>query len=106
MVERVSPCTPVLADGHHQIRTRPFQRGGGQETARFASRGEDPIGIALPWTRLAGMNLLLLVVVLLLLFGGGGFYIGGPVIGGSALGLILLIALVVYFMGGFRGAKG
>lgn len=51
------------------------------------------------------MNLLLLVVVLLLVFGGGGFYFGGPVIGGSGLGLILLICLVAYFMGGFRGAR-
>lgn len=50
----------------------------------------------------AYMNLLLLVVVLLLLFGGGGFYLGGPVIGGSGLGLILLICLVLYITGGFR----
>jgi hypothetical protein len=39
------------------------------------------------------------------LFGGGGFYFGGPMIGGGGLGLILLIGLVVYFMGGFRGSK-
>ena len=51
---------------------------------------------------LIGMNLLLLVVVLLLLFGGGGFYFGGPVIGGSGLGLVLAICLVVYLLGGFR----
>ena len=50
----------------------------------------------------AGMNILLLMVVLLLLFGGGGFYFGGPVIGGSGLGLVLLICLVVYLVGGFR----
>jgi hypothetical protein len=48
------------------------------------------------------MNILLLVVVLLLLFGGGGFYFGGPVIGGSGLGLVLAICLVVYLLGGFR----
>jgi hypothetical protein len=48
------------------------------------------------------MNILLLMVVLLLLFGGGGFYFGGPVIGGSGLGLILLICLAVYLLGGFR----
>ena len=41
----------------------------------------------------------------MLLFGGGGFYFGGPVIGGSGLGLILLICLVVYLMGGFRSRK-
>ncbi len=51
------------------------------------------------------MNLLLLIVVLLVLFGGGGFYLGGPAIGGSGLGLVLLIGLVIFFMGGFRGAK-
>ena len=48
------------------------------------------------------MNLLLIILVLLLLFGGGGFYFGGPVIGGSGLGLSLLIALVIYLAGGFR----
>jgi hypothetical protein len=31
-----------------------------------------------------------------------GFYFGGPAIGGSGIGLIPLICLVVYFMGGFR----
>ena len=49
------------------------------------------------------MNPLLLIVILLLLFGGGGFYFGGPAIGGSVLGLALLICLIVYLMGGFRG---
>jgi uncharacterized membrane protein YccC len=48
------------------------------------------------------MNILLLMLVLLLLFGGGGFYVGGPVIGGSVLGLILALCLVVYLVGGFR----
>jgi hypothetical protein len=48
------------------------------------------------------MNLLLFLVVLLLLFGSGGFYFGGPVIGGSGLGLILAICLIVYLAGGFR----
>ena len=42
------------------------------------------------------MNILLLLVVLLLLFGGGGFYFGGPVIGGSGVGLLLMICLVVW----------
>ncbi len=42
------------------------------------------------------------MLVLLLLFGGGGFYFGGPVIGGSGLGLILAICLVIWAMGGFR----
>jgi hypothetical protein len=39
----------------------------------------------------------------LLLFGGGGFYIGGPVYGGSGFGLVLIICLVIYLFGGFRG---
>jgi uncharacterized membrane protein YccC len=51
---------------------------------------------------LTAMNILLLIVVLLLLFGGGGFYFGGPVIGGSGLGLILALCFVVYLLGGFR----
>jgi len=51
------------------------------------------------------MNPLLLIIVLLLLFGGGGFYVGGPAIGGSGLGLIVLICLVVYLMGGLRQKK-
>ena len=54
---------------------------------------------------LTGMNILLLMLVLLLLFGGGGFYFGGPVIGGSGLGLVLLICIIAYLMGGFRGTK-
>jgi hypothetical protein len=70
-----------------------------------SSWGKDPIGTVAAACYLNTMNILLLVVVLLLLFGGGGFYFGGPVIGGSGLGLILLICLVIYFMGGFRGSK-
>jgi hypothetical protein len=52
------------------------------------------------------MNLLIIMLVLLLLFGGSGFYFGGPIIGGSGLGLIFLICLVIYFMGGFRSSRG
>ena len=51
------------------------------------------------------MNPILLILLLILLFGGGGFYIGGPVIGGSGLGLILFIVLIMYLMGGLRGTK-
>ena len=67
--------------------------------------GEDPIGILQRFVILASMNILLLIVVLLLLFGGGGFYLGGPVYGGSGLGLILLICIIVFLAGGFRGGK-
>ena len=48
---------------------------------------------------LNGMNILVLMFVLLLLFGGGGFYVGGPVIGASGLGLMLVLCLVVYSSG-------
>jgi hypothetical protein len=36
----------------------------------------------------------------MLLFGGGGFYLGGPMIGGGAFGLILVICLVLFLTGG------
>ena len=48
------------------------------------------------------MNLVLIFILLLLLCGGGGFYFGGPIIGGSAIGFVLLICLVAYLTGGFR----
>lgn len=48
------------------------------------------------------MNLIVLIIILLLLFGGGGFYLGGPMVGGGLLGTILVIALIVYLMGGLR----
>jgi hypothetical protein len=48
------------------------------------------------------MNPILLILLLVLLFGGGGFYFGGPMIGGGGLGLILVICLIVYLMGGWR----
>jgi hypothetical protein len=51
------------------------------------------------------MNLIIILLVLLLLFGGGGFYFGGPAIGGGGIGLILVICLIIYFMGGFRTKK-
>jgi len=49
------------------------------------------------------MNLILILLLLLVLGGGGGFYFGGPAYGGSGIGLVLLICLAVYFLGGFRG---
>jgi hypothetical protein len=67
----------------------PFSRG--HESMETAQRG-----IILP------MNILLPVVILLLLFAGGGFYFGSPVIGGSGLGLILLIGLIIWVMDGFH----
>jgi hypothetical protein len=57
---------------------------------------------ATPVRYTADMNILIIFIVLLLLLGGGGFYFGGPTIGGSGIGLILLIALIVYLAGGFR----
>lgn len=50
----------------------------------------------------SAVNPLLLIIILLLLFGGGGFFFGGPAFGGGAIGLVLLICLIVYLMGGFR----
>jgi hypothetical protein len=64
--------------------------------------GQRPMGMGEVVCYVSAMNLILLVVVLLLLFGGGGFYFGGPAIGGGGLGLVLLICLVIFFMGGFR----
>ena len=53
------------------------------------------------------MTLILIVLVLLLLFGGGGYYIGlpdrGPVYGGSGLGLVLLVILILWALGVFGG---
>ena len=69
---------------------------------RVCRMGERPDSNHATMDYLVGMNILLLMLVLLLLFGGGGFYFGGPVIGGSGLGLVLLVCLIVYFMGGFR----
>lgn len=48
------------------------------------------------------MNIIIIILVLLVLFGGGGFYFGGPIFGGGALGLILLVALIMYLTGNFR----
>ena len=62
------------------------------------------------WTLGAGMVvgflLWLLVLVLLLLFGGGGYRLGGPengpLYGGSGIGLVLVILLILYLFGGLR----
>ena len=67
--------------------------------------GERPIFTACHPTYLAPMNPLLLIIILLLLFGGGGYYVGGPVYGGSGLGLILLICVIVWLFGGFGGGS-
>jgi len=64
--------------------------------------GEDPISTLRSARYLASMNLILALLVLCLLFGGGGFYFGGPYIGGGGIGLIVLICLVIFVMGGFR----
>jgi hypothetical protein len=64
--------------------------------------GKDPIGAVAAECYLAAMGLILLILVLFILFGGGGFYFGGPLIGGGGLGLVLLICLIIYLMGGFR----
>ena len=45
------------------------------------------------------MSLLLILIILLVLFGGGGFYAGGPRIGISLGGLILLIIIFMAVTG-------
>jgi hypothetical protein len=45
------------------------------------------------------MNILILLLALVLLVGGEGFYFGGSLIGGSGLGLILLICLALFLTG-------
>lgn len=50
----------------------------------------------------SAMNLILVLLVLLLLFGGGGFYYGGPAYGGTGIGLIVLLAIIIFVAGGFR----
>src|ERR1019366_9415584 len=67
--------------------------------------GEGPIVAVVAERYLAAMNPLLLIIVLLLLFGGGGYYAGGPAYGGGGIGLILLVCLVIYLMGGWRTKK-
>lgn len=64
--------------------------------------GKAPWRETTPTAMIETMNPLILIVILLLLFGGGGFYAGGPAYGGGGLGLVLIIFLIVYFMGGFR----
>lgn len=48
------------------------------------------------------MNIIIMFIALLLLFGVGGFLLGGPIIGGGALGLILLVGLMIYVTDGFQ----
>lgn len=45
------------------------------------------------------MSLLLILIILLIVLGGGGFYAGGPRVGISLGGLILVILIVLALMG-------
>jgi len=72
--------------------------GGG-----VAGGGEDPIGSAAGRCYRPGINPFLLTIVILLFVVGGGYYLGGPVVGGSCVGLVLLTSLIFYMMGLFRG---
>jgi hypothetical protein len=69
---------------------------------RLQAGGEDPIEGCAGNRYVHTMNPILLILILLLLFGGGGFYFGGPAVGGGGVGLIILICLIVYLMGGWR----
>jgi len=73
-----------------------------QRSEKRPVAGKGPIEAGAGASYLAPMNPILLILLLVLLFGGGGFYIGGPMIGGGALGLILVICLIVFLMGGWR----
>ena len=75
------------------------------DSAESISVGEGPIVAAIPGCYLNVMNPLLLIIILLMLFGGGGYYAGGPVYGGGGIGLIVLVCLVIYLMGGLRTKK-
>ena len=84
------------------VAKQPPTRGNAAPRGEAHLVGEDPIAAVAAGCYLAPMGLILLILVLFILFGGGGFYFGGPVIGGSGLGLVLLICLIIYLMGGFR----
>ena len=45
------------------------------------------------------MSLLLILIILLLVFGGGGFYAGGPRVGISLGGLILIVIVIMAVTG-------
>ena len=45
------------------------------------------------------MSLLLILIILVVLFGGGGFYAGGPRVGLSLGGLILVVLVVLALTG-------
>lgn len=92
------PCQAAAARG----RGRPGSVASSEPSHESDTGGKDPIGASSARCYPGAMNLVLLIIVLLLLFGGGGFYFGGPAIGGGGLGLILIICLIIYLMGGFR----
>ena len=109
-------CVRLGMPSHALARKRGRHTVSANENSNFRRRydGEyNPCRRAgfTPWGQSPGrvmlrtMNLIILLIVLLLLFGGGGFYFGGPAFGGGALGLILVVALIVYVMGGFRGGR-
>jgi hypothetical protein len=81
---------------------KPSTRGQCRAGGTAGGVGERPHWHGAAFCYCAFMNLIIVLLVLLLLFGGGGFYFGGPVIGGSGIGLLLLICLIVFVMGGFR----
>jgi hypothetical protein len=45
------------------------------------------------------MSLLVILLILLLVFGGGGFYAGGPRVGISLGGLILIVIVIMALTG-------
>lgn len=99
-------------DRPHPVRNRMIAARFFSDPARIFRLGVSAALVSQASRELTGVeghheqvNTLLIIVILLLLLGGGGFYFGGPAIGGGGIGLILLIALIVYLMGGFRGRR-
>jgi len=79
-----------------------LRRGDSSRSHKNGVVGKHPIEPVTTEVYPRVMSPILLILVLLLLFGGGGFYLGGPAIGGGGFGLILLVCIVIYFVGGFR----
>lgn len=47
----------------------------------------------------SAMSLLLILLILIIVLGGGGFYAGGPRVGGSLAGILLIVLIVLALTG-------
>ena len=66
---------------------------------------QQPVGDLNLTRQESAMSLLLILVILLVLLGGGGFYAGGPRVGGSLAGLILLVLIILALTGRLLGVR-